>query len=197
MLLNFKKIVMLCLTIGSITGCAVSNPFDPDYDKPFTGTSANEIKDNIDLANKIQKMIEDNYPKSAATVVLCDHFNVLVAGEVNSIATKDKIGEMVKGIPSIKSYNDYMTIQPIDPKLHKNTKATETAQLRINNENNISMENLKVVVVSGAAYVMGNIKPNQTQNLKSAIDGIYSIEGVTLVVDLTKITTYDDTGHSF
>jgi osmotically-inducible protein OsmY len=197
MLLVFRILLAVLFLVIGLTGCGVTDPFDPTYDTPFAGTLKNEADDNTALGIKIQHMIEASYPKSAATVVLCDHFNVLVAGEVNSQATKDKIGDMIKAIPSVKDYHDYMTIQAIKPKLYDNATATKAAQLRINNENNISLEHVKVVVVAGVAYVMGNIKPNQTKNMNNALEGIYSVEGVNQVINLTKVTPYDDTGKTF
>ena len=41
---------------------------------------------------------------------------------------------------------------------------------------------------------MGNIKPEQVKDLNSVIDGIYSVEGVDNVVNLTKIIPYANTG---
>ena len=196
MLLKFRMSFLVVL-LGCLASCGVPNPYNPNYENPFTGTLKNEDGDNIALASKFQDAIHDGYSESAAVVVVTDHFNVLIAGEVNSQAVKDKIGDMIKNNRAVKNYYDYTTIQAVKPTLHYNKTATKTAQLRVDNENNISQQNIKVVVVSSTAYVIGNIKPDQTKDLKSAIDGIYAVEGVNQVVNLTKIKSYDDTGLSF
>ncbi len=189
--------VLLLLSLGVVVGCGVPNPYNPNYENPYKGAQINNTDDNKVLAQKIQNVLDDTYSDSADTVVLADHFNVLVAGEVDNEATKNKIADTIKGIPSVKEYNDYLTVQAVKPTLYKNKTATKNAQLRIDNQANISLQHLQVVVVAGSAYVMGNIKPDQVKDLNAAIDGIYSIEGVNNVVNLTKITTYADTGHSF
>jgi osmotically-inducible protein OsmY len=188
--------VLVLLSLGIVVGCGVPNPYNPNYENPYKGAQMNNTNDNKVLAQKIQNILDDTYSKSADTVVLADHFNVLVAGEVDSEATKNKIADTIKGIPSVKEYNDYLTVQALKPTLYKNKIATKNAQLRIDNQANISLEHLQVVVVAGSAYVIGNIKPDQVKDLNSAINGIYSVDGVTNVVNLTKIIPYGDTGHS-
>jgi osmotically-inducible protein OsmY len=186
---------IVLLSLGVVVGCGVPNPYNPNYEYPYKGMQANNIDDNKVLSQKIQNILDDKYSKSADTVVLADHFNVLVAGEVDSETTKDKIAETIKAIPSVKEYNDYLTVNAVKPKLYKNKIATKNAQLRVNNQADISLEHLQVVVVADSAYIMGDIKPEQIKDLNSAIDGIYAVEGVNNVVNLTNVTPYDNTAN--
>ena len=192
--MSLKFGVLALLSLGVVVGCGVPNPYNPNYENLYKGAQINNTDDNQVLVQKIQNVLDETYSKSADTVVLADHFNVLVAGEVDSEATKTKIADTIKKIPSVKEYNDYLTVQAVKPTLYKNKKATKIAQLRINNQANISLEHLQVIVIASSAYLMGNIKPEQVKDLNSVIDGIYSVEGVDNVVNLTKIIPYANTG---
>ena len=193
MLSKFGVLGLLSLSV--VVGCSVSSPYNPNYKHPFKGALINNIDDRKALCIKISETLEDEGYNIDHIGVACDHYSVLIVGEVDSEVTKNKVAKLIKSIPSVKEYNDYLTINA-KPALYIDRTAGDAAKARLDNQANISLENLKVAVVAGSAYIMGSIKTDQVKDLKYAIDGIYAIKGINRVVNLTKVTPYD-TGDSF
>lgn len=180
---------MALLTTLLLFGCA--GPAYHELNHPYTGPHENQLKDDADLCVKLQDIIDSSYKKLAATKVSCDHYNVLLTGQVSGQDTKDRIGDMIKGQPVVKKYWDYTTING-NPKLHFDSDITKEAQLRIENEENITLEDTQTIAVEGVVYVIGNIKVDEIGNLNKALNGIYSINGVYKVLNLTQITPYGE-----
>ena len=188
MRLNAKWIYLPILSVTLlISGCGV--PAYSELNTPYVGYRENQMNDDHALALKLQDKIKSTYGKNAATLVVVDHYNVLLLGEVESQTTKEQIGAMITAIPVVQTFWDYTTIATI-PKLKDDASLTKKAQLRIKSENNIAIEEINATVVDGVAYITGNIKIDQIRNLNQAIAGIYSLDGINKVINLTKETKY-------
>ena len=177
---------ILCVT-SLLSGCA--DPAYANLNTPYVGYRENQMNDDHSLSVKLHDIVKSSYGIKADTLVVVDHYNVLLLGEVDSQATKDQISAMITGTPVVQTYWDYTTIAA-KPKLFDDSSLTKKAQLRIKSENNIAIEEINATVVAGVAYITGNYKIDQVRNLNQAIAGIYSIDGISKVINLTRQTKY-------
>lgn len=174
-----SKILSLAI-LANITLLGCSNVYYTDFGYSYTN-AANEQYDNTNFDKKMQRMVKQHFPTVKIKVV-ANYFDVLVVGEVDSQSTKDKIVKYIKSQHNVKQVWDYTTISSL-PKLNYDSSIVSDVEDRLAREKDLQPNAIVVVAVDGVVYLMGTNIGNWT-HLKTAIDGIYTIEGVTKVVNL-------------
>ena len=183
--MHLSKKIFGLLILGTILLCGCSTSGYAQLNNERTGSLENQIQDDVRLAKKIENQIKHVYPKKSAILVVSERYNILLLGEVDSQATKDGINQIVSRQLMVKKTWDYTKISNT-PKLKDTSSLTDDARERINKEPNINLDHLQVVSVDNIIYIMGNIRVNEEVNLRQAIDGISSLDGVNSVINLVQ-----------
>lgn len=188
---SFAKTLCFSTLLANLvlTGCTIVPPW-ADLNYPYQTALQNQTDDDAQLSQKLQDMISASYPSTYAAVqVMTDHYNVLITGQVDSQATRDKIDSLVKAQPIVRDYYNYTTIHAA-PKLYYNNSLAQKARDRIAAETNITIDSVHATSVENVVYVMGEIKQDEGVNIERVLAGIYAIPGVNKVVNLTTVTAY-------
>src|SRR6185437_3103273 len=183
---KIRTLIVTCLAAVLFTGCA--SYFYSHVPEPFTSNAETQAIDNKTFSKKLQKMVDKKFPDADLKIV-SDHFNVLIAGQVESQKTKDAVVAVIKKQKYIRDVYDYTTIT--DKPSYNGSSSTESDAIdRLNEEQDIDSTNMKVVYVDSVIYLMGSNIGDLT-HLNRAIRGIYTIGGVKKVVNLVKPGKYD------
>lgn len=176
-----KRLAVIVLAGTVFTGC--SSSYYSKVPGPFTSNVENQESDNINYQNKLQKLVDKQFPKAEVKIV-ADHFNVLVVGQVPNQETKDGILDFVSKRHGTGSIFDYMLVAP-KPSLKYSSSITSDVKDRLKEEQDIDYTKVTVATVDGVVYLLGTNVGDLT-HLARAIKGIYTIDGVTKVVNLVK-----------
>ncbi|MCC2625368.1 MAG: hypothetical protein K0R14_1241 [Burkholderiales bacterium] len=176
-----RTLFITCLASILFTGCA--SYFYSQVPEPFPTNTENQEMDNKLYSKKIQKMVDKKFPKADLKIV-ADHFNVLVAGQVESQKTKDDVVALVRSLKDIRDVYDYTTITA-NPSYNGSSSIESDVKDRLSQEPNIADAKISVTYVDSVVYLMGTNVGDMT-HLARAIKGIYAMEGVKKVVNLIK-----------
>jgi osmotically-inducible protein OsmY len=176
-----RVLFITCLTSILFTGCA--SYFYSQVPEPFTTNAETQDIDNRAYSEKIQKMVDKKFPKADIKIV-ADHFNVLVAGQVESQKTKDDVVALVKAGKNIRDVYDYTTITA-KPSYNGSSSIESDVKERLNQEPDLADARISVTYIDSVVYLMGTNIGDMT-HLARAIKGIYAMEGVKKVVNLVK-----------
>lgn len=181
-----RNVFVVLLVNILLIGCAI--PSYADLNPPYTSNEENLDADNLNMTKKIGEQIELLLP-SAEVKVASSNFNVLIIGEVASQSDKDKLTSVVKGQRDVKKVWNYTTVSS-SPHLYYNSRLVKEVRARIALEKNIAPDQIIVNAVGNTVYLLGTNIGNLTY-LKKSIRGIYTIDGVSQVVNLTQVGPKD------
>ena len=100
-------------------------------------------------------------------------------------AAKTQAANICENSPSAREVFNYLTVNPY-PALNTNSSITSDAKNRLDKQNDLNSDLIKVVTVDDVVYIMGSNVGN-LNSLKKAINGIYSIDNVQKVVNLEQV----------
>lgn len=179
--MRLKGLYLVMVASLSLGACAA--PSYSDLTVQYTSNAENLRNDNANMATKIQDKIMLYYPSSEVKVFAND-FNVLILGEVKTTNIKDQITVLAQSEHSIKEVWNYVTVNP-KPNFKLNKSVITEVRGRIVLEKNLMPDNVEVEAVGSTVYLMGRNIGNLTY-FDRAIRGIYMLEGVDKVVNLTR-----------
>ena len=184
----------LVLGIGSLLlwGCSTiaSVKVSDQLTSPYITNADNQHADDQTLRNRLQDNLDDAISSNAIRVVV-DNNNVLLVGQVSSQSDKDQATVECKKHPAVTKVFNYLTIAA-KPSLNINSSITKESVARLARQNDIRGKYVNIITVDHIVYVMGTNVGNLTA-LQTAIDGIYSIDGVKKVVNLEQPGNFDYT----
>lgn len=169
------------IALFGLGGCAA--PSYSDLTVQYTSNAENLRNDNTNLATKIQDKIMLYYPGSEVKVFAND-FNLLILGEVKTSDIKDQITVLAQSEHSVKEVWNYVTVNP-KPNFKLNKSVMTEVRGRIVLEKNIEPDSVDIEAVGSTVYLMGRNIGNLTY-FDRAIRGIYMLEGVDKVINLTR-----------
>ncbi|HLX53557.1 MAG TPA: BON domain-containing protein [Aquella sp.] len=178
---KFRTLIVTCLASIFFTGC--SSYFYSQVPEPFTSNFQTQDIDNQHFSKKLQKIVDKKFPNADLKIV-ADHFDVLIAGQVESQKTKEEVVQVIKKQKYARDVYDYTTIT-VKPDYNGSSLMESDVSDRLNEEQDIDSTRIKVVYVDSVVYLMGNNVGDLT-HLNRAIRGIYAISGVKKVVNLIK-----------
>ncbi len=181
MFYKVRTLFITCLASILFTGCA--SYFYSQVPEPFSTNTENQAIDNKLYSKKIQKMVDKTFPKADLKIV-ADHFNVLVAGQVESQKTKDDVVALIKSQKDIRDVYDYTTITA-KPDYNGSSSIESDVKDRIYEEPDLADAKISITYVDSVVYLMGSNVGDLT-HLARAIKGIYAMQGVKKVVNLVK-----------
>ena len=179
---SYIKILGLGLFLSVLIG-GCSSPYYTDIGINQMGFEENQKQDDIIQSEKLNAFIKKQFP-NVAVLATSDHFNVLLAGQVDSADTKTKLVQFVKAQNEVKKVFDYTTISAT-PKLKYSSSLTDEANNRIATEYNINTDQITVIAVGSVVYVMGTNIGDLT-SFKKALDGVAASRHVRKVVNLVQ-----------
>ena len=169
-----------------IFGC--SSPEYANLNPPYTSNQENLDADNVSMGKKIQRQVDQVFPRGDIKVV-ADDFNILLIGEINTRANHDQLTKLVRNQRDVKQVWNYTTVSP-NPYLDYNSSLVKKVQARIALEKNIDPRKVTVAAIGGTVYLLGTNIGNLTY-LERSIRGIYTINGVNNVINLTTVGRND------
>lgn len=181
MLIKIRTFILSGITCLVFTGCA--SYFYNEVTEPFTSNAETIAIDNQNYEKKLQKMIDKQFPK-ADMQITTDHFNVLIAGQVESQKTKDAATAFIKKQQYVRDVYNYTTIAA-KPSYSSSSSIISEVKERLGKEPDIEANKITVTFVDGVVYLMGTNIGDLTHYAR-AIKGIYAISGVDKIVDLVK-----------
>lgn len=181
MYIKVKTFIVSAVACVLFTGC--QSYFYSQVPEPFTSNAETSAIDNQSYQEKLQKMVDKKFPK-ADIKITTDHFNVLIAGQVESQKTKEAATAFVQKQQYVRDVYNYTTITA-KPSYSSSSSIVSQVQDRLSKEPDIDSSKVTVTYVDGVVYLMGSNIGNLT-HYGRAIKGIYTISGVIKVVDLVK-----------
>lgn len=181
MYIKARTLILTSITCFIFTGCA--SYFYSQVPEPFTTNAETLAMDNQSYQKKLQKMVDKNFSK-ADIKITTDHFNVLIAGQVESKKTKDALTMFIKKQQFVRDVYNYTTIAA-KPSYSSSSSIVSDVEDRLAQEPDIDSNKITVTFVDGVIYLMGTNIGDLT-HLNRAIKGVYAINGVNKVVDLVR-----------
>lgn len=178
------KILVTSLVAATCLSSCGTPPSYADLTPTYSTSAENVRNDNSNLGVKLQNKITEYYPGSKVKVY-ADNFSVLILGQVKTTNIKNEVTALVKSEPNVKDVWNYLTVNP-KPKFSMDSGLTDKVHERIASEKNINPDNIVAEAADGVVYLMGSNIGNLTY-LDRAIRGIYAIDGVSKVINLTRI----------
>lgn len=178
---KIRIFILTGLTCLLFSGCA--SYFYSEVPEPFTSNAETIALDNQSYQEKLQKMVDKKFPKADVEIVT-DHFNVLIAGQVESKNTKTALANFIKQQQFVEDVYDYTTVTK-KPSYSTSSSVISKVQDRLSKEPDIDATKITVAFVDGVVYLLGTNVGDLT-HLSRAIEGVYVIDGVKKVVDLEK-----------
>ena len=169
--------------IGSaaVTGVSVA------ADRRSAGAVAN---DGVIEANSAMHLSQTNFASSHITTTSYEG-NVLLSGEIDSEASKQKATEIVKSINEVNKVYNELAVQPnssLTTRMNDSITASKVRAALLDNKQ-VTLTSIKVVVDRGICYLLGTV----TQTEAEIISKIASrVPGVVQVVRLFTIITPEE-----
>ncbi len=184
--MKIGNILLICLaSILLISGCSTeaSVKVSDQLTAPYITDTDHQREDDTALEDKIKQLLADQVPGNKVKAMVLN-YDVLLVGQVATNADKDKVANIVKGLPSPKKVFNYINVAS-KPVLNTSSTITTEAMTRLETQNNINGNSMKAITVDNIVYLMGtNI--GDLSALNTAIEGIYSIPGVKKIVNLVQ-----------
>ena len=178
--MRLKHILSFSLLLFGIYAC--STPAYDNLNVSYTTNRENLNTDNANLTKKLSDKIKAIYPDAQIKIDAND-FNVLILGQVKSSKIKDRITDLAENERNVKDVWNYLTVNP-RPHFAINSSLIDKVEARLLLEKNINPQNVMIEAVGGTVYLIGTNIGNLTY-FDRAIRGIYSLEGVDTVINLT------------
>ena len=169
--------------IGSaaVTGVSVA------ADRRSAGAVAN---DGVIVAKSAMHLSQTNFASSHITTTSYEG-NVLLSGEIDSEASKQKATEIVKSINEVNKVYNELAVQPnssLTTRMNDSITASKVRAALLDNKQ-VTLTSIKVVVDRGICYLLGTV----TQTEAEIISKIASrVPGVVQVVRLFTIITPEE-----
>ena len=169
--------------IGSaaVTGVSVA------ADRRSAGAVAN---DSVIEAKSAMHLSQTNFASSHITTTSYEG-NVLLSGEIDSEASKQKATEIVKSINEVNKVYNELAVQPnssLTTRMNDSITASKVRAALLDNKQ-VTLTSIKVVVDRGICYLLGTV----TQTEAEIISKIASrVPGVVQVVRLFTIITPEE-----
>lgn len=179
----YKNLNLIIMGLAAVMITSCQSYFYSKVPEPFTSNVETQEIDNSIYAKKLQKMVDKKFT-NADIKIASDHFNVLVAGQVESQGTKDAVVALIKQQKVVREVFDYTTITE-HPSYNNCSSIASKTEDRLSKEPDIISTRIDVVCVDSVVYLMGTNIGDMT-HLNRAIKGIYVMEGVKKVVNLVR-----------
>jgi osmotically-inducible protein OsmY len=155
---------------------------------PFLTDQDNQRSDDTALEGRLKDDLDRQLPGNKIKVVVTNG-DVLLVGQVATAAAKTKATSICESSPSAEEIFNYLTVNA-KPSLNTNSSITSDAVNRLDKQNDLNSDLIKVVTVDDVVYIMGTNVGN-LNSLRKAINGIYSIDNVQKVVNLEQVGPRD------
>ncbi len=183
LLVLFSTSVVLSACSTNATTHVASN-----LTSPFLTDQDNQISDDTALEGRLKDDLDRQIPGNKIKVVVTNG-DVLLVGQVATAAAKTQATSICENSPSAEEVFNYLTVN-VNPSLNTNSSITKDATNRLDRQNDLNVDLIKVVTVDDVVYIMGTNVGN-LNSLRKAINGIYSIDNVQKVVNLEQVGPRD------
>lgn len=157
-------------------------------DNPTNSDLNNQLDDDVNIANKLQRAVDAQFKGQAVKVVVND-YNVLLVGQVTTTAIRSQVNRMMVSSANVRQVYNYLTVTK-KPKLTIDNWLTKKAQARFNLQNNIDTSRITLVTVDNVLYAMVSNVGDLT-SFNRAVNGANDIVGIAKVVKLVSPRAID------
>lgn len=185
-----KNSIKLLISIGIIactTSCTVAVVGGAAAAGTATAMDARgggNVIDDQGLEHKVNNVLSATVPNGSFTVASYAK-NILLAGQVPSVADKYKAQTAVDNTSGVRKVWNYLTVGANEDAgaITNDAYLTSSAKTRLIAQKDVNTNNIKVVTSNGVVYLLGH-KAGKPHQIRAAIAGIKSISGVKNVVNL-------------
>jgi osmotically-inducible protein OsmY len=146
---DIKTYFLIGISCLVVNGCA--SYFYSQVPEPFTSNAETLAIDNQSYQNKLQTLVNQKFPQADIKIVT-DHFNVLIAGQVESQKTKNSATVFIKKQQYVKDVYNYTTISK-KPSYSSSSLITTAVNDRLNKEPDIDSKKITVVYIDGVVCI--------------------------------------------
>jgi osmotically-inducible protein OsmY len=180
------KLLLLAIAIN-LSGCAAAAIGAGAGSGVAVGTDSRGVGVVIDdqkLEHRVNSVLGAQVPAGSFTVASYNQ-QILLAGQVPTIADKEKAELAVINTAGVKKVWNYLTVAKNESfsDITHDTYLTSAAKSRLIAQKQVNTNNIKVVTCAGVVYLLGNHAGDKVQ-VGGAIQGIRQINGVKQVVNL-------------
>lgn len=169
--------VPLVLGAGAATGVMVAT------DPRTTGTQVEDEGIELRTSSRITEALGDK----AHVNVTSYNRQVLLTGEVPTAEDRQRVQQIVQGVPNVKSVVNALAVMPNSTFSERSNDSYTTGKVRaklVDLNDLVATNAFKVVTERGEVYLLGRVTPYQSQQLTEAAR---SIDGVRKVVRVFEI----------
>lgn len=195
--MKIARILFVLISAGiALSACSTTatTHVASNLTSPFLTDQDNQRSDDTALENRLKDDLDRQIPGNKIKVVVTND-DVLLVGQVATAAAKTQAANICENSPSAREVFNYLTVNPY-PALNTNSSITNDAKNRLDKQNDLNSDLIKVVTVDDVVYIMGSNVGN-LNSLKKAINGIYSIDNVQKVVNLEQVGPRDYAADSY
>lgn len=134
----------------------------------------------------------DKYGNSAHINVTSYNRKLLITGEAINDETKEKIGELARGVDNVQQVWNELSIGPASSLANRSNDyyITSKVKARFVDAQKFSPQHVKVVTEAGAVFLLGIVNDREAQ---AAIQVARTTEGVRKVVNLLEVVSDAET----
>ena len=148
-------------------------------DRRTVGTMTEDQSIEVRASNRIGESLKSN----AHVNVTSYNRVVLITGEVPDAASKERAGQVARGVDNVRAVHNELVVMPVTPLASRtnDTIITSKVKARFVDASKFSPVHVKVVTENGVVYLMGLVKK---QEAADATDVARTTSGVLKVVRL-------------
>jgi osmotically-inducible protein OsmY len=159
---------------GAATGAAVA------LDRRTAGVYLGDQEIELRAMNRLREALPE---KTASISVTCYNRQALLTGQVPDEAVRARAGEVVKGVPDVRTVYNELAISGVTSLTSKanDTAITGNVKTRLLRDERVPGSKIKVVTEAGVVYLMGLVTEKEAN---AAAEIARTSSGVTKVVTL-------------
>ncbi|MEL0028787.1 MAG: BON domain-containing protein [Perlucidibaca sp.] len=191
-------VTTLSITLLPLSGCNTLAEWGvgPSISEPGTRTTALRLTD-MNLAQAIRRDIYRDIPAARDSRILVYAFyqSVLLLGEAQDQAMKDKIAEIARAYPDVRVVHNELSIGPtrsVSGRLSDEVLENK-ASFSLFSADELRSSQALVAAVDGTLYLMGKLTQRETDR---AIVRLQALDGVRRIVKIVDILPEPAAGNS-